>query len=59
MQDIGEKEKIDMKKKTTYTNAPENISASLISGEKVYDFLPPPGSAHQEESKNKSYNYLK
>jgi predicted DNA binding CopG/RHH family protein len=31
-----------MKAKTIYTDAPEDISEAINSGEKVLDFLPPP-----------------
>jgi len=39
---IGERGNRDMKEKTIYTNAPENIRESIDNGEKVIDFLPPP-----------------
>jgi len=52
-QDIGEKEKKDMKKKIIYTDAPDDISASLSSAEKVFDFLPPPDQLVKKNPKIK------
>ena len=52
-QDIGEKEKKDMKKKTIYTNAPDDISESLGSAEKTFDFLPPPDQLVKKNPKIK------
>ena len=52
-QDIGEKERKDMKKKTIYTNAPDDISDSLGSAEKVFDFLPPPDQLIKKNPKIK------
>jgi predicted DNA binding CopG/RHH family protein len=51
--DIGEKEKKGMKKKTIYTNAPEDISDNILSGEKVFDFLPPPDQLVKKNPKIK------
>jgi len=52
-QDIGEKEKKDMKKKTIYTDAPDDFSASLSSADKVFDFLPPPDQLVKKNPKIK------
>ena len=40
--DIGEKEGINMRKKTNYSDAPKNISRAIVDGERVVDFLPSP-----------------
>jgi predicted DNA binding CopG/RHH family protein len=42
-----------MKKKTIYTNAPEDISDNILSGEKVFDFLPPPDQLVKKNPKIK------
>ncbi len=42
-----------MKKKTIYTNAPEEVADSLQSAEKVYDFLPPPDQLIKKNPKIK------
>jgi len=39
---IGGRAGNDMNKKTTYTDAPEDIRNAIMSGERVIDFLPPP-----------------
>lgn len=52
-QDTGEKEKKYMKKKTIYTNAPDDISDSLRSSENVFDFLPPPDQLVKKNPKIK------
>ncbi len=52
-QDIGEKEKNDMKKKTIYTNAPDDVTDLLSSAEKIFDFLPPPDQLVKKNPKIK------
>ena len=42
-----------MKKKTIYTNAPENIRESIDNGEKIIDFLPPPNQLIRKTPKVK------
>ena len=42
-----------MKKKTIYTNAPEDYSDDLSSGERVNDFLPPPDQLIKKNPKIK------
>ena len=42
-----------MKKKTIYTNAPDDISESLNSTEKTFDFLPPPDQLVKKNPKIK------
>lgn len=42
-----------MKKKTIYVNAPEEISEDISSGEKVFDFLPPPDQLVKKNPKIK------
>ena len=51
--DTGEKERRGMKKKTIYTNAPVDSLEGIISGEKVYDFLPPPDQLVKKNPKIK------
>ena len=46
-------EKIGMNKKTIYTNAPDNISEEIRSGEKINDFLPPPDQLIKKNKKIK------
>lgn len=31
-----------MKEKTMYTDAPQSVAESIVAGEKIVDFLPPP-----------------
>ena len=45
-QDIGEKEKIDMKKKTIYTNTPDDFSEAISSGRKSLRFSSTARSAY-------------
>lgn len=40
-------------KRTKYTNAPEAVSEAVSSGEKVYDFLPPPDQLIKKSPKIK------
>ena len=42
-----------MKKKTIYTNTPDEFSEAISSGEKVYDFLPPPDQLIKKNPKIK------
>ena len=42
-----------MKKKTIYTNAPEDYSDDLRSGERINDFLPPPDQLIKKNPKIK------
>ena len=42
-----------MKRKITYSNAPEDFSEALSSGDKVYDFLPPPDQLIKKNPKIK------
>jgi predicted DNA binding CopG/RHH family protein len=51
--DIGGKGETDMNKKTIYTNAPGNISKSIVDGEVMADFLPPPEQLTRKEPKVK------
>ena len=52
--DIGEKGENCMNKKgKIYTKAPKNISKSLLSGEIMDDFLPPPDKLIRKEPKVK------
>ena len=50
---IGEKERIDMKKKIVYTESPKNVSKTLYEGERIIDFLPPPEKLVRKEPKVK------
>ena len=42
-----------MKKKIIYTDAPNDISRSIIDGERITDFLPPPDKLARKEPKVK------
>ena len=53
MQDIGEKEGIDMKKKISYTETPKIFRKALSENEKLIDFLPPPDQLIRKEPKVK------
>ena len=41
------------KKKTIYTEAPEDVSTAIIEGEIITDFLPPPEQLIRKEPKVK------
>ena len=52
--DIGEKGETNMNKRNKmYTEAPQNISKTIIEGEIVADFLPPPDKLIRKEPKVK------
>ena len=53
MPDIGEKEKENMKKKTEYSNAPQQVAESISLSEKIEDFLPPPDRLIRKSEKVK------
>ncbi len=42
VQDTGEKGENGMKKRNSYTKAPDDISEAILSGKRIKDFLPPP-----------------
>ena len=49
----GEREKNCMKKKTIYTNTPNNISKAINSSLVIDDFLPPPDKLIIKEDNSK------
>ena len=49
----GEREKNFMKKKTIYTNTPDNISKAINSSIIIDDFLPPPDKLIIKEDNSK------
>ena len=52
--DIGEKGELDMNKRNSiYTEAPKNISKTILDGEIIEDFLPPPDKLIRKEPKIK------
>ena len=42
-----------MKKKIIYTESPKNLSGTLLEGERITDFLPPPEKLIRKEPKVK------
>jgi uncharacterized protein (DUF4415 family) len=52
-QDIGEKERYDMKKNIEYSKSPEELSETLEYGKRVLDFLPPPSELARKAPKVK------
>ena len=52
--DIGEKEGKDMNRESKiYAKAPDNVAKSLLEGEIIADFLPPPAKLIRKEPKVK------
>ena len=49
MQDIGEKERRNMKNKNAYKKAPQNIANAIKFSEDIKDFLPPPEELVRKE----------
>jgi len=51
--DIGGRARNAMSKKIIYTDAPDDISEAITSGERVIDFLPPPDQLAKKPPKVK------
>jgi len=51
--DIGGKGEKDMNEKMIYTDAPQSVSESILSEEKIVDFLPPPDQLVRKNPKIK------
>jgi len=43
----------DLREKTIYTDAPQSIAGSIVAGERIVDFLPPPDQLVRKNPKIK------